>query len=58
MIQLIKPYISFDEVKDEFQDIFESGWFTKGKYVEEFRNEIKSYTGAKYTYLTTSATTS
>ena len=57
MIQLIKPYISFDEVKDEFQDIFESGWFTKGKYVEEFRNEIKSYTGAKYAYLTTSATT-
>jgi len=57
MIKLIKPYISFDEVKDEFKDVFESGWFTKGKYVEEFRNEIKSYTGAKYAYLTTSATT-
>jgi len=57
MIKLIKPYISFDEVKDEFQDIFESGWFTKGKFVEEFRDEIKSYTSAKYTYLTTSATT-
>ncbi|PHR69822.1 MAG: spore coat protein [Arcobacter sp.] len=57
MIKLIKPYISFDEVKDEFEDIFNSGWFTKGKYVEEFREEIKSYTGAKYAYLTTSATT-
>jgi dTDP-4-amino-4,6-dideoxygalactose transaminase len=57
MIKLIKPYINFDEVKDEFQDIFESGWFTKGKYVEEFRNEIRNYTGAKYAYLTTSATT-
>jgi dTDP-4-amino-4,6-dideoxygalactose transaminase len=57
MIKLIKPYINFNEVKDEFQDIFESGWFTKGKYVEEFRNEIKSYTGAKHAYLTTSATT-
>jgi len=57
MIKLIKPYISFDEVKNEFEDIFDSGWFTKGKYVEEFRNEIKSYTGAKYAYLTTSATT-
>jgi len=57
MIKLIKPYISFDEVKEEFEEIFESGWFTKGKFVEEFRNEIKNYTGAKYAYLTTSATT-
>lgn len=57
MIKLIKPYINFDEVKNEFEDIFESGWFTKGKYVEEFRSEIKKYTGAKYAYLTTSATT-
>lgn len=57
MIKLIKPYINFEEVKSEFEDIFESGWFTKGKYVEEFRNEIKNYTGAKHAYLTTSATT-
>ena len=57
MIKLIKPYISFDEVKDEFEGIFESAWFTKGKFVEEFREEIKSYTGAKHAYLTTSATT-
>ncbi|PLY05609.1 MAG: DegT/DnrJ/EryC1/StrS family aminotransferase [Arcobacter sp.] len=57
MIKLIKPYISFDEVKEDFEDIFESGWFTKGKFVEEFRTEIKKYTGTKYAYLTTSATT-
>lgn len=57
MIKLIKPYITFDEVQAEFRDVFESGWFTKGKYVEEFRNEIKSYTGAKHAYLATSATT-
>ncbi len=57
MIKLIKPYINFDEVKNEFEDIFESGWFTKGKYVEEFREEIKKYTNSKYAYLTTSATT-
>jgi dTDP-4-amino-4,6-dideoxygalactose transaminase len=57
MIKLIKPYISFDEVEDEFREIFESGWFTKGKFVEAFRQEIKSYTGAKHAYLTTSATT-
>lgn len=57
MIKLIKPYISFEEVQDEFKEIFESGWFTKGKFVEEFREEIKLYTGAKYAYLATSATT-
>lgn len=57
MIKLIKPYISFEEVQSEFKDIFDSGWFTKGKFVEEFREEIKSYTGAKYCYLATSATT-
>jgi dTDP-4-amino-4,6-dideoxygalactose transaminase len=57
MIKLIKPYISFEEVQNEFKDVFDSGWFTKGKFVEEFRNEIKSYTGVKYAYLTTSATT-
>lgn len=57
MIKLIKPYITFDEVETEFREVFESGWFTKGKYVEAFRHEIKSYTGAKYAYLTTSATT-
>ena len=57
MIKLIKPYISFNEVKDEFQEIFDSGWFTKGKFVEQFRGEIKTYTGVKHAYLTTSATT-
>lgn len=57
MIKLIKPYITFDEVEKEFRDIFESGWFTKGKFVEAFREEIKSYTGAKHAYLSTSATT-
>jgi len=54
MIKLIKPYISFEEVQDEFKDVFDSGWFTKGKFVEEFREEIKNYTGAKHCYLTTS----
>lgn len=57
MIKLIKPYISFDEVQNEFKEVFESGWFTKGKFVEEFREDIKGYTGAKYCYLATSATT-
>ncbi len=57
MIKLIKPYISFDEVEEEFKEIFESGWFTKGKFVQAFKTKIASYTGAKYAQLTTSATT-
>lgn len=57
MIKLIKPYISFEEVQNEFKEVFDSGWFTKGKFVEEFMEEIKNYTGAKHCYLTTSATT-
>jgi len=57
MIKLIKPYISFEEVRNEFQDVFDSGWFTKGKFLEEFKEEIINYTGAKHCYLTTSATT-
>jgi dTDP-4-amino-4,6-dideoxygalactose transaminase len=57
MIKLIKPYISFEEVEVEFREVFESGWFTRGKYVEAFSEQIKEYTGAKYAYLTTSATT-
>lgn len=57
MIKLIKPYISFEEVQNEFKEVFDSGWFTKGKFVEEFREDIKNYTGAKHCYLATSATT-
>ena len=57
MRKLIKPYINFDEVQTEFREIFESGWFTKGKFVEQFKEEIKAYTGAHHAYLTTSATT-
>ncbi|WP_298749229.1 DegT/DnrJ/EryC1/StrS family aminotransferase [uncultured Arcobacter sp.] len=57
MIRLIKPYVNFEEVRNEFEEVFESGWFTKGKFVDEFRNLLKSYTGSKNAFLTTSATT-
>ncbi len=57
MIKLIKPYIAFEEVESEFKDVFESGWFTKGKFVQAFRDDLTAYTGAKYSFLTTSATT-
>ncbi len=32
MIRLIKPYIEFNEVNNEFKEIFQSGIFTRGKY--------------------------
>lgn len=57
MIKLIKPYISFDEVEKDFKDVFDSGWFTKGKNVDLFREKICKYTGANYSFLATSATT-
>ncbi|MCG3171067.1 MAG: GDP-perosamine synthase [Pseudomonadales bacterium] len=56
-IRLIRPYISFDEVETDFRNVFESGIFTRGPYVEEFRSELAVYTGARHAFLTTSATT-
>jgi len=57
MERLIKPYITLKEVEAELREIFESGIFTKGRYVEMFKEGIKEYTGARYAFLTTSATT-
>jgi perosamine synthetase len=57
MIRLIKPYITFEEIKNEFESIFETGWFSKGRYLTEFSESLKSYIGCKHAFLTTSATT-
>jgi dTDP-4-amino-4,6-dideoxygalactose transaminase len=57
MIRLIKPYIEFSDVEDEFREIFESGIFTRGKYSEALPERLRSYTGARYAFNATSATT-
>lgn len=57
MVKLIKPYISFDEVEQEFRAVFESGWFTKGPNVEALKSALCSYSGARHAHLATSATT-
>ena len=57
MIRLAKPFISYDEVEREFRDVFRSGWFTKGKYTDIFRNKIKEYIDVDHVFLTTSGTT-
>jgi len=55
--KLIKPYISFEEVEEEFRKVFNSGWFTKGPNVELFKKALTEYTGAAHAHLATSATT-
>ena len=57
MIRLIKPHISFNDIKQDFEDIFETGMHTKGKHVKAFTEEFCAYTGAKHCVFTTSATT-
>lgn len=56
-IKLIQPYISYEEVNAELQDIFSSGQFTKGLHVEKFVNSLARYCSSEYAFLTTSATT-
>lgn len=56
-IRLIRPYISFDEVQDEFRRVLDSGMLTKGRNVEAFAQELCAYTGARHGFLATSATT-
>jgi len=56
-IKLIKPYISFTEVSDELEDIFNSGQLTKGPHVAKFIQSLTEYTGAKHAFPMTSATT-
>lgn len=57
MIRLIKPYIAFDEVSKELEEVFDSGIFTKGTYSKLLPQMVADYVGAKQAFLTTSATT-
>ncbi|MCE1175411.1 MAG: DegT/DnrJ/EryC1/StrS family aminotransferase [Propionibacteriales bacterium] len=56
-IRLIRPYLSFAEVEEQFREVFDSGIFTRGANVEAFRTELAAYTGARHAFLATSATT-
>lgn len=57
MIKLVKPYISFEEVELEFREVFKTGAFTRGPFVDEFSKSIKQFVGSEYCVLTSSATT-
>lgn len=56
-IRLIKPFLNYSAVEDDFRAIFESGIFTKGENVNAFAKELATYVGSKHAFLTTSATT-
>jgi dTDP-4-amino-4,6-dideoxygalactose transaminase len=56
-IRLMKPYVNFNEVEEDFRAIFDSGIFTRGQHAAAFRKELAEYTGAKHVHLATSATT-
>lgn len=56
-VRLMKPYITFEEVEADFREVFDSGMFTRGQHVEEFRKELAAFTGARNVHMTTSATT-
>jgi len=57
MIRLIKPDISYEDIENEFRQIFDTGIFTKGSYVNHFARVLCDYTGAEYCHFATSATT-
>lgn len=57
MIRLIKPYLSFEEMQDDFAEILGSGLLTKGRFSKLLPKKVCAYTGAKHAFLATSATT-
>ncbi len=55
--KLINPYIKYEEAEEDLKKIFESGIFTSGEYCQIFRQKLSRVLRAKYSHLTTSATT-
>ena len=56
MIPLHSPYISANDIKKVTQTL-KSGWVsTSGKVIEEFEDNIKTYTGAKFCIAVSSGT--
>ncbi|WP_106640678.1 DegT/DnrJ/EryC1/StrS family aminotransferase [Allosphingosinicella vermicomposti] len=57
MIRLMKPYLRYEDMEQDFREVFESGIFTRGRNVEAFSAEFAEYVGAKHAFFATSATT-
>jgi len=56
-VRLIRPYISFEEVEEDFRRVFASGMLTRGEQIAAFREELARYTGARHVFFATSGTT-
>lgn len=56
MIRLIKPYIDLCEVENAFSDIFQSGIFSKGKYIAQLEQQFADYLDCEYAFSVSSAT--
>ncbi|MCK5305545.1 MAG: DegT/DnrJ/EryC1/StrS family aminotransferase [Candidatus Omnitrophica bacterium] len=54
-MRIAYPDLCFDEVLD-LKKAINSGWLTKGPYVEEFENMAKDYIGVKYAIAVNSGT--
>ena len=55
MIKFSKNNIKNSDIL-KINQIFKSGWLTHGKYTNLLENEIKKYTGAKYSVILSSCT--
>lgn len=56
-LPLIRPDVSFAEVKDDLASIFASGQLTSGRFVAEFEAAVAAAVGVEHALSTTSATT-
>lgn len=56
-LSIIRPSLELDEILDDFKYIIDTGIFTSGKYVEDFKNLLIDITMAKYSHPCSSATT-
>lgn len=48
MIPIMKPTLpQFSKLEERYREIFENGWITNGKYVDEFEKKCAEYLGAE-----------
>ncbi len=57
MIPLIRPYIQFGEIEENFRNIFESGILTRGPFVQKLAEKLQSLSEKRFCFPTSSATT-
>ena len=56
MIPIAKPYLTKDEAQSAYDTVL-SGWVMQGPRVDEFENNFRDYTGAKYAAAVMNGTT-